>query len=261
MSITNELNRCILYIEDNLDKEIDYNYMAKIIGCNVNTFQRVFSILTGMTVTEYIRRRRLTVAVKDINNGEKIIDIAIKYGYISPTSFSRSFSKMHGVLPSKIKNSSVDLDLQPVLKFNDNFGSNNISFRIEFKNKLILYGIKEEVDFENIPPVAERLWKKVKKNYPHFSESLVRYGMSFKEGRKYYYMCALEKFIFGLEKKEIPKSKWIVFKSSSNNGDELKALFNKAYNDYIPNIGLNFNSDFEIEVYYKDYVEIYINID
>ena len=107
MNISNELNNCILYIEDNLDKEINYEKMAKMIGCSVSTFQRVFSILTGMTVTEYIRRRRLTVAITDINKGEKIIDIALKYGYTSPSSFSRSFNKMHGILPSKIKNGNV----------------------------------------------------------------------------------------------------------------------------------------------------------
>lgn len=260
MNISNELNNCILYIEDNLDKEINYEKMAKMIGCSVSTFQRVFSILTGMTVTEYIRRRRLTVAITDINKGEKIIDIALKYGYTSPSSFSRSFNKMHGILPSKIKNGNVKLGMQPVLKFNNNSRNNNISFKIETKEAFILYGIKKEVDFSNIPPVARELWKYAKEKYPDFRESLIKYGLSYKEDGKCYYMCALDKHSSLLEEKKIHKSKWIIFKCKSNNGEDIKRLFNKAYDDYIPNIGFNYSNDIEIEIYYKDYVELLIKI-
>lgn len=260
MNVSKELNKCILYIEENLDKKIDYKYLSKILGCNISTFQRVFSILTGTTLTEYIRRRRLTVAVKDINNGEKIIDVAFKYGYTSPSSFSRSFYKMHGILPSKIKNKNVSLDIQPILKFNENSISRKISFKIEKINGLTLYGIKKQVDIENIPPVAERLWKYVKTEYPYFNDCDVRYGIIFNDNGKYYYMCAGIKYFPGLEEIKIPKSKWIVFEGKSNNGEEIKNLFNKAYDEYIPNIGFNYIDRFELERYHKDYTEVLMNI-
>ena len=73
-------------------------------------------------------------------------------------------------------------------------------------------------------------------------------------------MCALDKHSSLLEEKKIHKSKWIIFKCKSNSGEDIKKLFNKAYDDYIPNIGFNYNTDIEIEIYYKDYVELLINI-
>lgn len=260
MNISKELNKCILYIEDNLDKEIDYKYLSKILGCNISTFQKVFSVLTGITLTEYIRRRRLTVAVGDLNRGDKIIDIAIKYGYTSATTFSRSFYKMHGVLPSKIKKSNVSLDIQPVLKFNENSISSRVSFKIEEINGLVLYGLKEKVDIENIPPVAEKLWEHVKKEYPYFNEVKLRYGIIFNENGSYYYMCACDKSYPGLEKIKIPKSKWVVLEGTSRNGEEIKNLFNKAYDEYIPNIGFQYIDTFEIERYYESVTEVLMNI-
>jgi len=117
MNIYHVLNECINYIEEHLENEIDYQHISKMFGCSESIMQRFFSLLCGITLKEYIRRRKLTIAVSDIRNHEKIIDVALKYGYSSDISFSRSFKKMHGVLPSKIKNNSIDLDMQPILKF------------------------------------------------------------------------------------------------------------------------------------------------
>lgn len=260
MNIYKQLNECILYIEDNISDEIDYNYISKIFGCNISTIQRVFSLITGMTLTEYIRRRRLTVAISDIKNNERIIDIALKYGYSSDVSFSRSFKKMHGILPSKVKNSNVTCNMQPVLKFNEVKNDNTLSFRIEALNKFTLYGIKKECDINNVPLVAEKLWSYVKNTYPIFSEVDETFGIILQEDSKYYYYCAVKEKIDKFSKIDIPKSKWIVFRSDSFKGSKIKELFKRANDSYIPNIGIKSIGKLEFEKYNKDYMEIYIMI-
>ena len=80
MDFYNNLNRMILYIENNLDEEIDYQKLSKMVGVNISTLQRLFPLISGITLTEYIRKRRLTLAGKDLAQSEmKVIDVAIKY--------------------------------------------------------------------------------------------------------------------------------------------------------------------------------------
>lgn len=98
--IQNALN----YIEEHLIEEIDYDKVAKEAACSSFYFQRIFSILCGMTLGDYIRNRRLTLAGNELKlANSKVIDIALKYGYESPESFTRAFSRFHGITPSEAK--------------------------------------------------------------------------------------------------------------------------------------------------------------
>ena len=100
MDWLNGLNKIMGYIEENLTGELDKEMLARMVGCSIYEFSRVFSFLTGMPVSEYIRRRRLSQAVFDIQSGrEKIVDIALKYGYESPAAFTRAFKELHGTTP------------------------------------------------------------------------------------------------------------------------------------------------------------------
>ena len=88
MNIYKNLNELIEYIEENLEENIDYNELAKIIGTNEYTMRRIFSLLTDVPISEYIRNRRLSNAGFDLyNSNEKIVDIAVKYQYDNATSF------------------------------------------------------------------------------------------------------------------------------------------------------------------------------
>ena len=107
MNIYVELNKIIEYIEDHLEEKIEYKELAKKIGVNEYTFQRIFSLISNISVSEYIRNRRLSNAGQDIYlNNEKVVDIAIKYQYNNATAFSRAFEKFHGIKPSKVKKKS-----------------------------------------------------------------------------------------------------------------------------------------------------------
>lgn len=99
-----KLGKAIDYIEDNLDKEISYDEAARIACCSPYYFQRVFSYVSGVSLAEYIRRRKMTQAAFELQRADsRVIDVALKYGYSSPTSFNRAFQNVHGITPTAAK--------------------------------------------------------------------------------------------------------------------------------------------------------------
>jgi len=112
------MNQAIDYIEDNLSDEIDYRAVAQYMNCSVWEFQRIFSFMAQVPLSEYIRRRRLTLAARDIQTSkDKIIDVALRYGYDSPASFSRAFNQLHKTTPKSARNDGVTLKVFPRLAF------------------------------------------------------------------------------------------------------------------------------------------------
>ena len=122
MDWQNKMNEIIDYLENHMREEIDLEKAARIAGYSLWEFQRIFSFLTNTTVGVYIRKRKLSLAAEDIiTSDEKIIDIALKYGYESPASFSRAFSQLFGVSPSSARDERVSLELYPKLSFDKLF--------------------------------------------------------------------------------------------------------------------------------------------
>jgi len=97
-----KIQTAIDYIEDNITYELDMNIPARIMLCSRHDFQRIFAYLVGIPLSEYLKRRRLTLAGIEIRDGkDKIMDISIKYGYESHASFTRSFKEFHGITPKE----------------------------------------------------------------------------------------------------------------------------------------------------------------
>lgn len=142
MDFVSGLQQALAYIEDHLDDDIDYAYAAQLAHSSEYHLQRAFSLLTGMTLGEYIRMRRLTLAAGDLQRGMKVIDTAVKYGYDSPDSFARAFSRFHGLPPSEARlpsarlNACAPLHIKLILE-----GGNMIDYRIEHKEPRKLLGI------------------------------------------------------------------------------------------------------------------------
>lgn len=140
------LNSAITYIEDHLDDEIDYDQLAKIALCSTFHFRRMFGYMTGVTLAEYIRRRRMSCAAADIQAGERILDIALKYGYESPTAFNRAFQAIHGIPPSQAKKQGVTLRTSSPISFDVSVkGGQEMDYRIEKKPSFRLLGIREAI--------------------------------------------------------------------------------------------------------------------
>ena len=112
------LNLVIDYIEESIAEEIDYEKAADIACCPKNQFQRFFSFLTDITLSEYIRRRRLTLSAFELQqNRLKVIDIAQKYGYDSHASFTRAFKDYHGISPTQARSKKAVFNIYPRLTF------------------------------------------------------------------------------------------------------------------------------------------------
>lgn len=137
------IQRAIDYIEDHLKEELDYERIARESFSSAFHFQRVFSILCGYTLGEYIRNRRLTLAGVDLAAGKaKVLDVAYDYGYDSPDSFAKAFQKFHGITPSQARNGAMlksfsRLSIKVSLE-----GGNIMNYRIEEKPAMLLTGYK-----------------------------------------------------------------------------------------------------------------------
>ena len=149
------MQKAIDYIEANLTEEIDYEKVAAESFSSSYHFQRVFSILCGYTLGEYIRLRRLSLAGVELAGGkDKVIDIALKYGYDSPDSFAKAFQKFHGITPSQARADGSMLKSFSRLSIKISLeGGNTMNYRIEEKDEMILTGYKRR--FSGVPGERE----------------------------------------------------------------------------------------------------------
>ncbi len=138
------INGIIDYIENNLTDEIKLDAIAKIGCCSIYHFQRMFSFLTDVSLSEYIRHRRLTQAAYELQNSRiKVIDLAFKYGYESPDAFSRAFQNLHGVPPTLARDLGARLKAYPRISFHISIkGEVEMNYRIEDKQSFSVIGKK-----------------------------------------------------------------------------------------------------------------------
>lgn len=142
------LNEAMAYIEAHIQDEIRLEEAAKIACTSSYNFQRVFSYMTGIPVSEYIRRRRMTLAAEDLRLGnEKIIDIALRYQYASPTAFNRAFRSVHDIAPSQARKKHAAVKAYPPLCFQLNIaGKKELHYRIVKKEAFRVMGVLHELD-------------------------------------------------------------------------------------------------------------------
>ena len=191
-----QFNQTMDYLEQQLTGEVDMKRFQQLSGYSYPLFSRIFSIMADMTLAEYLRNRRLSEAVTDLReSSDKIIDIAMKYGYESADSFSAAFKKFHGATPSEVRNGKpyrVFPRLQLSLKIT---GGKNMDIKIQKKPSFTVAGVLlEAIDNSQCPSAWEQLYAN------HSLESLesLGSGQSFgvcsdvKEGEIINYMAAYD---------------------------------------------------------------------
>jgi len=260
----NNLNAAIAYIENNLDNKISYDRAAKIANFSTYYFQRIFSYIAGVSLAEYIRRRKMTQAAFELQQKEsKVIDVALKYGYSSPTSFNRAFKSVHGITPVAAKNTGCKLCAYPPIQFTIKIsGSSAMQYHIEEKESIRIVGKKmllvedTEINMRNIP----KFWKKaVAENY--ISE-IAKYsnavpggilGVSVYNNPKdiYYYIAVSSNLKITSKMAEyiIPKSKWIVFENNGMFKEDVQNVFKRFLTEFLPFSGYEYANLPDIEVY------------
>ncbi|MCI8785112.1 MAG: AraC family transcriptional regulator [Eubacterium sp.] len=168
MEWVHRLNQSMHYIEEHLTDEIDYEQLGRIACCSAYHYQRMFTYMAGITLAEYIRRRKMSLAAVDLQGGdERIIDIAEKYGYRSPTAFNRAFQSFHGIAPSAVKEEGVSVkSFSPIVFKIAVKGAAEMNYRIETKEAFRIIGISAPLDqeIENNFMVVPKMWQEASVN-------------------------------------------------------------------------------------------------
>lgn len=264
MNIYKQLNEMILYIEENLENPIDYNHLSRFLGVNTYTMQRIFSLLTNISLAEYIRKRRLSCAGEDLSNPDnKVMEIAIKYQYENATSFSRAFEQFHGIKPSKVTK-NTNLKIFPILTFEEkDFSNEEISYEIISLDEKELYGLKMPTNNDEISQIAPQFFRETESKY-YDKYGPVVYGMTTYDDKERLYCNAYwvlyDKPIDIFNKVTIPKSKWLVFKIPSQESTDIQKITKDFYESFLPSCKYNFSDLPELEYYHDDITELLIPI-
>lgn len=264
MNIYKCLNEITKYIDDNLEEKIDYEILTKFMGVNAYTMQRIFSLITGISLSEYIRKRRLSNAGFDLYKTNcKIIDIAIKYQYESATSFSRAFESFHGIKPSLV-NKLSKLKNYPRITFDENIKIiNELEYKIIELEQMELYGVGIKTNNENISVDAPKFFETMKIKYEN-KYGKIKYGMityqdELRENCKGYFVL-YDKVIDEFDKIVIPKSKWLVFRINSDEAKDIQEMSHKFYLEFLPSCKYNLREIPELEYYHDGITDFLVPI-
>ncbi|TFJ90648.1 AraC family transcriptional regulator [Lentibacillus salicampi] len=248
------MNDALRYVEENLINDIDTREVAKRALCSEYHFKRMFSFLAGVTLSEYIRRRRLTLAAFELNNSDlKVIDVAMKYGYNSPDSFTRAFHILHGVTPSEARNNGHNIKAYPRMTFQLSIkGGKEMNYRIEEKRGFNIVGIKKRVPiiFNGVNPEIESMWEslddgtinKLKKLSNIEPIGLISASTNFSETRMeekggldhYIGVATTNECPASLTKLEVPSLTWAVFDSVGPFPETLQDIWGRIYSEWFP---------------------------
>lgn len=258
------LNKMIKYIEDNLTEHIDYNVLAKIVGISEYSLQRIFVFLTNISISEYIRKRRLSRAFEELKTSSiKIIDLAIKYNYDSSISFSRAFKQYFGITPSECRNSYDCFKVYPIIKFNNNdYLCDELSYEIkELEEKEIYCFSTHAYTNEDLLFNIRKLYKDLKSNGIHSELNKIgMYGISLYKDNKYFYYVGSEKNYKNTEKVIILKSKYAIFDVGSRKQKDIIKTENLIYNQWLKSTDYEILNEFNFELYIDDNCYLYIPI-
>lgn len=259
MDTLENMKQAIDYIESNLDSEIAYAKIAQIALCSQYHFQRMFGFLIGVPLSEYIRRRRLTLAAFDLQSGnEKIIDVALKYGYNSPDSFSRAFVAMHGIVPSKAKEKGISLKAYPRITFTLSLkGVVEMNYRIEQKDPFTIAGIMR--NFSHMEGLGEnigKMWSETTSEtigqIAGLGDGLVGvYSGMYEDNTTDYYIAAITKKDCPktLNKLEIAAHTWAIFEITGPMPTAMADVWGRIFSEWFPTSGYEHAEAPEIEWY------------
>lgn len=263
MNIYHALNKITAEIEQNLDDDIDYDKLATYMHTNADVTRRLFALIAGLGLSEYIRKRRLSRAASDlITSHPKLIDLAIKYGYDNPQSFSRAFTAFHSIKPSDVTENTLLKDF-PRLVF-DEVAANNPSFTYEVINHpaFTLYGGHVTTDNNNISHDAPRFFKEYQSqhlaDYGYADFGMITYDQDHEHCNAYYVLY--ESPIPDAERVELPAHRWLKFIAKSSQASDIQILSHDFYESFLPSSSYAIDDFPELEYYHDNITEFWVPI-
>jgi AraC family transcriptional regulator len=253
------------YMENKMEEPFNIEDIAKVAYSSPFHFQRMFYMLTGVSVKDYIRKRRLTLAAQELAVSKvKVLDVALKYGYDSPESFAKAFRKAHGITPSAARESGVQLKAFPRLSFHLSLkGDKEMDYRIETREAFTVIGLEKEVttkDGENSRQIP-KLW--LESNANGTSDELLKLGVDKDllgicanmnhEKETFSYWIAVEvpseTDPEGYASTTIPAASWAVFTSVGPMPDAIQQVWSRIFQEWFPATGYEHTGGPEFELY------------
>ena len=225
------MNDALAYIEDNLDSEISMEKASQLACCSQYHFQRMFSYIIGVPLSEYIRRRRLTKAALDLQKGDKVIEVALRYSYESPTAFNRAFQSVHGIPPSLAGKPDTILKAFPRVSFKITIkGVLEMEYRIVEKEGFRAVGVRTDMssdmeeNFKKITPfwtetINNGLVKQIAEmmNSEPYGLLAVSTSNEDNKGGNYYICASTDRPVpDGMFEVNVPKHTWAIFPGSGH---------------------------------------------
>jgi len=235
------IQNAIGFIEDNLTAELKIEDIAAKAYVSAFHFQRIFNVLCGYTVGEYIRNRRLSLAAEELSRSEaRVVDVAVKYGYDSPDSFARAFTKFHGVYPSAAKLKGANLkSFVPIrikLKLE---GGKMLEYRIVEKEQFTVMGKARKFNTETAYAEIPKFWDE--HNMSGDKAVLGMYGICMdSDGRDFDYLIAdnylpWNEIPEGYETRVIPAGTWAIFPCRGALPKSLQDVNTRIWSEWLPN--------------------------
>lgn len=273
MNWLENMNNAINYIEKNLEGKVDYEKVAQSACCSIYQFQRLFSYMANIPLSEYIRRRKMTLAAFELQNSKtkvKIIDLALKYGYDSPEAFTRAFQLLHGITPTQARKRGINIKVFPRISFQITIkGAVEMNYKIVQREAFEVYGIERIFDTkegENLKEIP-KFWSEIMENgeynklmnsanYPSTLNAVCGYENI--EGSTFPYMiCCIKTPLSDTNDYKIinvPSATWAIFTNEVHDMEQtskaVQELIGRVYTEWLPTSNYKIIEGFEFEMYY-----------
>lgn len=259
MEWAESISKAIEYIEENITADISVEDIAKHVNISAFYFQKGFSLLCGYTITEYIRNRRLALAAGELAADHvKVIDVAIKYGYDSPDSFTKAFSRFHGVTPSMVQKNIMTIKSFAPLKIKLSLeGGYSMDYKLTKKESFTVMGVMKKFSYDGAKSVIPEFWKE------HYEKGNGKYvcgmfGINIDEAMghsEFEYMIAdvynpTTDIPEGFVTKTIPAFTWAVFPCKGAMPASMQDVNTKIFSEWLPALKeYEFAAGYCIEMY------------
>lgn len=262
MEWVERLNQSMDYIEAHLTDEIDYERLGRIACCSAFHYQRMFAYMAGVPLAEYIRRRRMSLAAVDLRDGKmKIIDVAEKYGYRSPTAFNRAFQAFHGIAPSAARREGAAVKSFSPITFSISVkGAGELNYRIETKGAFRIVGVSAplEREIEKNFMTVPKLWQEASSDGTlqrlaglMDAPPMGLLGVSAcgdGEAWRYFIAVSSGRDRGEFEEYAVPPSTWAIFAGTGTN-QSVQELERRVVTEWLPASGYEYADAPDIEVY------------
>lgn len=253
------------YMEKDITAVTGPEEVAENVHISTMYLQRGFQIMTGFTIGEYIRNRRLYLAACDlVNTDEKIIDIAFSYGYETPESFTKAFSRFHGAAPSQVRSGQAVFRTFLPLKICITVqGGSQMDFKVTKMFPFKVIGFQKEFSFEEAYAEIPKFWDEICEKYAQnvyagnppanaYEKALMdncigEYGVCIDDigNGKFRYLIAGKysdgEVPEGMEVYEFPMGEWAMFDCIGAMPEALQSLNTRIFKEWLPG-----NPDYEI---------------